>query len=227
MDWSVVVERWPELARGLGQTLLLCAIAAALALAVATLVTFVQLRGSRPWRAVADVYTAVCLGVPLLIIIYLLFYALPEFGVTLSPNTVGVLALALYYAPYFAQVMVAAIKSLPIVQWEAAAAVGLPGWHTVRRVVMPQALPVALPPMTGLLIGVLKDSALLAVVSVPEFMFAAKQAISDTYAPLEIYAAVALSYWVLSATCAGLAAHVERRLTAYRRAAPTQAVSLT
>jgi polar amino acid transport system permease protein len=225
MDWSVVVDSAPELARGLVQSLWLCAVAAVLALVLGAGLTGVQMRSHGVVRRLAEAYTALCLGLPLLIVIYVLFYALPEYGVTLSPHTVGVAALALYYAPYFAQVMGAAVKSISPGQWDAATALGMPAWHCLRRIVLPQALPMALPPMTGLLIGLLKDSALLAVVSVPEFMFAARQAIADTYAPLEIYLAVALVYWVLSTACAAVADAIERRLTAYRRAVPGAATT--
>jgi His/Glu/Gln/Arg/opine family amino acid ABC transporter permease subunit len=216
MDWTVVVERGPDLARGLGQTLVLCAAAAVAALLVGAILTWIQLRAKGVLRWAADVYTAVCLGAPLLIVIYILFFALPEYGVTLSPHTVGVLALALYYAPYFAQVLAGAIRAIPTGQWQAAKALGMRDWQGARHVVLPQALPVALPPATGLLIGLLKDSALLAVVSVPEFMFAAKQAIADTYAPLEIYVTVAVVYWILSMSCAAAADLLERRLSSFR-----------
>lgn len=213
MDWTVVAERWPDLARGLGQTVALCAVAAVAAMLAGALLTWIRLRAAGLLRWAADCYTAVCLGLPLLIVIYILYFALPEYGITLSPHTVGVIALALYYAPYFSQVLAGAIRAIPAGQWQAAKALGMGDWQSARHVVLPQALPVALPPMSGLLIGLLKDSALLAVVSVPEFMFAAKQAIADTYAPLQIYVTVALVYWVLSMSCAAAAGLLESRLS--------------
>jgi polar amino acid transport system permease protein len=215
MDWSVVVERMPDLANGLMQTLWLCALSAVLALTIGAGVTIAQIRGNRLLRWLTEVYTAVCLGLPLLILIYILFYALPLYGVTLSPRVVGVAALSLYYGPYFASVMRAAMLALPPGQSEAASAVGLSRWRTLRRVLLPQALPLMLPPGAGLMIGLLKDSALLAVVSVPEFMFHARQAVSDTYASVEIYVTVALTYWVVASVCAGLATRLERRLTVH------------
>ena len=225
MDGSVVLDRLPQLALGLAQSLQLCAVAATGALALGAGLTWVQLRGSALLVRIAGVYTAICLGLPLLIVIYLLFYALPEYGVTLEPAVVGVLALVLYYAPYFAQVITAAIKSIPPGHAEAAASIGLSRWRAARRILLPQALPILLPPATGLLIGLIKDSALLSVVSVPEFMFAARQAISETYAPLEIYAAVALVYWVLNTACAALAGHIEHRLSAHARPVRTAAAA--
>lgn len=215
MDWSIVFDRLPELASGLLRTLILCAISAVAALALGGLLTLAHLRGKPLVRRIIHVYTALCLGLPLLIVIFILFYALPSWGVVLSSQVVGVLALAIYYGPYFAEVMRAAVQAIPVGQSEAAAAIGLSRWRTARRIVLPLALPLMLPSLAGLMIGMVKDSALLSVVSVPEFMFFAKEAVSETYAPIEIYVAVALTYWVLSASCAFAARWMERRLTAY------------
>jgi His/Glu/Gln/Arg/opine family amino acid ABC transporter permease subunit len=215
MEWSVVVERLPDLARGLVQTLWICAFAAVCGLTIGALVTWTQLRGPRVLKYIAEIYVALCLGIPMLIMIYALFFVLPMYGPTLSPSVVGVCALALYYGPYFAMVMRAAILAFPVGQFEAASAIGLSGIRTVTRILLPQALPIMLPPLAGLLIGMLKDSALLAVVSVPEFMFQARQAVSETYAPLEIYITVALTYWVMSAACSAMARRLEMRLQAH------------
>lgn len=215
MEWSVVIERLPELTDGLLQTLWLCLLSGFIALVIGAGVATIQLRGPALLRSLAGAYTAVCLGLPLLILIYILFYALPLYGLTLSPYVVGVSALAIYYGPYFAAVMRAALLAITPGQIEAAHAIGLSRWRLLRRVLLPQALPLMLPSGAGLMIGLFKDSALLAVISVPEFMFHARQAVSDTYASVEIYVAVALAYWALATVCASLAERLERRLTAH------------
>jgi polar amino acid transport system permease protein len=215
MDWSIVFERLPALAGGLLRTLMLFAISALAALTLGGVLTLAHMRGRPLVRLLVHIYTALCLGLPLLIVIYILFYALPGYGVVLSSQVVGVLALAIYYGPYFAEVMRAAVQAIPVGQSEAASAIGLSRWRTARRIILPLALPLMLPSLAGLMIGMIKDSALLSVVSVPEFMFFAKEAVSETYAPIEIYVAVALTYWVLSASSAVAARWMERRLTAY------------
>jgi polar amino acid transport system permease protein len=215
MDWSIVFDRLPALASGLLRTLMLFVISALAAVTLGGVLTLVHMRGKPLLRLLVQIYTALCLGLPLLIVIYILFYALPGYGVVLSSQVVGVLALAIYYGPYVAEVMRAAIQAIPTGQTEAASAIGLSRWRTARRILLPLALPLMLPSLAGLMIGMIKDSALLSVVSVPEFMFFAKEAVSETYAPIEIYVAVALTYWVLSASCAFAARWMERRLTAY------------
>jgi polar amino acid transport system permease protein len=123
--------------------------------------------------------------------------------------------------------MAGALRSIAPGHREAAAALGLPALRTLRRILLPQALPIMLPTMTGLLIGLFKDSALLAVVSVPEFMFAARQVIAETYAPLEVYATVALAYWLLSLVCAAVGSRLEQHLGAYQRRAAAPSMPST
>ncbi|QTF58237.1 amino acid ABC transporter permease [Stutzerimonas frequens] len=219
MDLAVILNYAPILFDGLLYTLGLSFIAAIAALALGGLLAWIRLRSrSRMLQMVARCYTDFILSLPLLVLIYVLFFILPEYGVTLSSPTVGISALTLYYGPYLAQVLRAAFESIPQGQFEACKALGLSRWQTFRHVALQQALPVAIPPATGLFIGLMKDSALLSVVSVEEFMYAAKQAISESYAPLEIYLAVALCYWLVTLAIDTAAGALERRLTRHRAA---------
>lgn len=218
MDFSIIVERAPQLLSGLMNTIEISVLGAFFAFLVGIAVTLIHFRARSVLRIVAMTYTALCLGLPLLVLIYVLFYVLPDFGILLEPKVVGVAALALYYGPYFAEVMRSSIQAIPAGQFEAATAVGLPPLRTMRRVILPQALPLMLPPLAGLLIGLIKDTALLSVVSVHEFMYFAKEAVSDTYAPLEIYLTVAFVYWVLTTALAAATGRTERRLLAYQMA---------
>ena len=96
--------------------------------------------------------------------------------------------------------------------FEAGVTIGMSPVAIARRIIAPQALPLLLPTMTGLLIGLVKDSALLSVISVHEFMFAAKAVVSDTYAPLEVYFVVAMVYWAVTSVIHFSTRHWERRL---------------
>ncbi|WP_215845702.1 amino acid ABC transporter permease [Candidatus Pantoea bituminis] len=218
MDWQAILDSLPSLGNGMVATLKLCLIAALCSLLWGALMATVMMRASRFWQRLLQAYTALTLALPLLVVIYMLYFVLPEYDITFSSPQVGVLALTLYYAPYIAQVIRSAIEALPLGQWEACRVLGLSRSEQLRDVVLPQALPQMLSPLVGLMIGLIKDSALLSIVSVQEFMYAAKQAISATYAPLEIYLTVALCYWVLNSLIDWLARHLEFRMTRYRRA---------
>ena len=217
MDFTVIGQYAPALLDGLLYSLALSAIAVLTSLAFAGWLTWVELRGrSRALKILSRSYCDFILGLPLLVLIYVLFFILPEYGITLSSPAVGVTALTLYYGPYFAQVLRAAFGTIAKGQFEACRVLGLSRWNTFRDVALLQALPIAIPPTAGLVIGLLKDSALLSIVSVEEFMYAAKQAISQSYAPLEIYLAVALCYWLITLAIDATANSLERRLTRHR-----------
>ncbi len=217
MDWSAVRQSAPELWQGMQVTLLLCLCSACCALFGGVILAWLNRRAPGLLQPLLKGYTALTLGLPLLVVVYLLYFVLPEYGIELSSPVVGVAALTLYYAPYVAQVIRTALQGIPRGQWEATRTLGLSPWQALRDVILPQALPQMLSPLVGLLIGLIKDSALLSVVSVREFMYQAKQAISQTYAPLEIYLTVALIYWVINTLIDSLARHVEHRMTRYRQ----------
>ncbi|WP_293794491.1 amino acid ABC transporter permease [uncultured Pantoea sp.] len=218
MDWQAIITSLPSLGDGLLATLQLCLVAALCSLLWGALLAVLLMRASPFWLRLLNLYSGLTLALPLLVVIYLLYFVLPEYDITLSSPVVGVMALTLYYAPYIAQVIRSAIDALPQGQWEACRVLGLSRSEQLRDVVLPQTLPQMLSPLVGLMIGLIKDSALLSIVSVQEFMYAAKQAISDTYAPLEIYLTVALCYWLLNSVIDWLARCLESRMTRYRRA---------
>ncbi|KKB63436.1 polar amino acid ABC transporter permease [Robbsia andropogonis] len=218
-DLDVLSGHWSDLAQGFGGTLWLCAAGAVMSSLLGGLLTMGQRCGA-PWLVtLIRGYTALTLGLPLLVLLYVTFFVLPDFGVLLPAPLVGTATLAIYYGPYVAEVMHAAIDAVPAGSIEAGIAIGMSPAKITRRIIAPQALPLLLPTLTGLLIGLLKDSALLSVISVHEFMFAAKAVVSDTYAPLEVYFVVALVYWAATSVIHLLTRHWERRLDSTQRVA--------
>jgi polar amino acid transport system permease protein len=218
-DLSVLSGYWQELATGFASSLWLCAASAAMSGALGLLLTVGQRRGA-PWlAALIRGYTALTLGMPLLVLLYVAFFVLPDFGVLLPAPVVGTVTLAVYYGPYVAEVIQAAVAAVPAGTVEAGVAIGMSPFAIARRIIAPQALPLVLPTLTGLLIGLVKDSALLSVISVHEFMFAAKAVVSDTYAPLEIYFVVAMVYWAATSVIHFSTRHWEHRLGRTRRVA--------
>jgi polar amino acid transport system permease protein len=197
-DLGVLAGYWTGLASGFGSTVWLCIASGTTAIVLGILLATGQRRGGRLLARLIRAYTAVTLGLPLLVLLYVTFFVLPDFGVLLPARFVGVATLAIYYAPYVAEAINAAVTAVPAGTIEAGIAIGMSPVAITRNIVVPQALPLLLPTMTGLLIGLIKDSALLSVISVHEFMFAAKEVVSATYAPLEVYFVVALVYWAVT-----------------------------
>jgi polar amino acid transport system permease protein len=211
-DLGVIGAHIPALLEGFRDTLGLCIASAVLTGVLGIALTVGKRRGPRLVVALIDGYVSITLALPLLVLLYVTFYVLPDFGLLLPAPLVGVLTLAIYYAPYVAQVIHAAIDAVPAGTVEAGVAIGMSPFSIARRIVAPQALPLLLPTLTGLLIGLFKDSALLSVISVHEFMFAAKGVVSETYAPLEVYFVVALVYWATTAALNHATRQWERRI---------------
>lgn len=218
-DLEVLSGHWPELVQGLGGTIWLCAAGAVMSSVLGVLLTIGQRRGAVWLVALIRGYTALTLGLPLLVLLYVTFFVLPEFGVLLPAPLIGTVTLAIYYGPYVAEVIQAAIAAVPAGTIEAGVATGMSPARIARRIIAPQAMPLLLPTLTGLSIGLIKDSALLSMISVHEFMFAAKAVVSDTYAPLEVYFVVALVYWAATSVIHLSTRHWERRLGRAQRVA--------
>jgi polar amino acid transport system permease protein len=218
-DLSVLSGYWLGLVRGFGSTICLSLVSGAMAGALGILLTIGQRRGGSLLAALIRGYTSITLGLPLLVLLYVMFFVLPDFGVLLPATLVGTVTLAIYYAPYVAEIIRAAVEAIPAGTVEAGVAIGMSPFAIARRIVAPQALPLLLPALTGLMIGLVKDSALLSVISVHEFMFAAKGVVSDTYAPLEVYFVVALVYWAATSIIHFSSRQWERRLGRTQRVA--------
>ncbi len=221
-DVELILSVLPALANGAVMTLIISAIAGLLALALGAILA--ALRESR-WallRTAALFYIDAMRGIPPFVLLLITFYLLPSTGLLLDPPTTGVVALAAYYCAYVAEVVRGALHAVPGGQCEAALTVGMTRSQIARRITIPQALGLMLPPLGGLMIGLVKESALLSVISVSELTFEAKQAVSLTYAPFEIYALAAAGYWTLTLAIEASFRFMERRVTHYRAASPDQ-----
>ncbi|MFL5302391.1 MAG: ABC transporter permease subunit, partial [Anaeromyxobacteraceae bacterium] len=170
--WARVTERYPKtfllFARGAAFTLVLSLASMALAVVVGAVVASLRAYGTPPLRWLAIGYTEFVRGTPLLVQLIMIYFGLPELGVKLDPFVAGWLALGLNYAAAEAENYRAGMESVPVAQHEAAAALGLSRWQTLRDVIAPQAVRVAIPPMTNDVIAILKDSSLVSIVTLTE-----------------------------------------------------------
>lgn len=218
--WERVRTRYPALvpvfAKGAALTLVVSLAAMALAVALGVCVALVRRSRVRPLRAVATAYVEFFRGTPLLVQLTMVYFGLPELGVELNPFVAGVLALGLNYAAAEAENYRAGLESVPKGQLEAAAVLGLSPWQTLRHVVGPQAIRVAIPPMTNDFIALLKDSSLVSVVTLTELTKTYGNLASSTRDHLGLGVVVALAYLLLGLPFARLAraaeAHFGRHL---------------
>jgi len=216
MDWAVVWKYLPVMLEGFRLTLLLWPIGVALALLLGVLLLAAGRTGMAPLVLATRVYTEVILGIPILVLAYVIYFVLPKFGIVLSEVTAGLITIMLHYSPYMAEVMRGAVNAIPAGQIEAARTVGMSRGQIARRVILPLALGLMLPPLTGVCIGLMKDTAVFSFISVHEFFYQTKQTVSRTYAPFETWIMVAVIYYIVLSAFEQAMRMVERRVTRYR-----------
>jgi polar amino acid transport system substrate-binding protein len=216
-----VRDRYPRLmplfARGALLTLLVSLCSMALAMVLGMALALARSFGNRALRAIATVYIEFVRGTPLLVQLTMIYFGLPELGLDLNPFTAGVIALGLNYAAAEAENYRAGLESVPIGQQEAAWALGLSRWQTLRHVVAPQAIRVAIPPVTNDFIALLKDSSLVALVTMTELNKTYMNLASSTRDHLGLGLVVALWYLVIGLPFARLARYAEARLGRHLR----------
>ena len=175
-NWPVFRDALPLLLDGLWITILLGAVSIVAGLVTGLLMALIRLYGMRPLRAAARIYIDVFRSIPLLVLLVLVYYALPFVGIRLTSFTAAATALSLVSCAYTAEIFRAGIEALPKGQFEAADAIGLGFFSSMRDVILPQAFRIVVPPLTSNCINVLKDTALASVVAMPDLLKQATQA---------------------------------------------------
>jgi polar amino acid transport system permease protein len=209
-NWDILVRSVPILLRGLKNTLLLGATAIVLGGLLGVAVCLVRLYAPRAFRLLAIAYIDVLRAVPVLVVLILIYYALPFVGISFSSFTSASLALVLVLSAFTAEVVRAGIESTPKGQFEAAQALGLSFTLTMWKVILPQAIRIVIPPHTSNCVSIMKDTSLASVVAMPDLL---KQA-TDTQAlmanPTPLIGA-AVIYVVLLWPMVRLVGYLEKR----------------
>lgn len=184
-----------------------------LGLPLGLLVALARLSPFAALRGLSSLFVSFMRGTPLLVQIFVIYYGLPSLGITLNPVMGGVIALTLNAAAYLSETIRAAILSIPKGQWEAATSLGLTSGQTMRLIVLPQATRVALPSLSNTLIGLVKDTSLVSVITVVELLRSAQLVIARTFEPFGPYLAAALIYWLISSLLELVQKALERRFS--------------
>ncbi len=175
-NWKVLVDAMPQLWSGLFVTLQLGLLAIVLGLVGGLLLSLVRMYGPAPLRWVSGVYIDIFRSIPMLVLLILMYYALPFVGIRMSSFWAATTTLSLVSCAYTAEIFRAGLQAIPAGQREASEALGLSFLQTLRDVMLPQAVRIVIPPMTSNCINVLKDTALASVVAMPDLLKQATQA---------------------------------------------------
>jgi His/Glu/Gln/Arg/opine family amino acid ABC transporter permease subunit len=211
--WQVVQDAaWPMLRGLLVGTIPLTIVCFVCCLVIALAAALARLSSLRVLAGVARVYISVIRGTPLLVQLFIVFFGLGQVGIKLDPYLAAGIAFSLNVGGYAAEIVRAAILSVPRGQYEAATVIGMDYWQSMRRIVLPQAARIAVPPLSNTLLSLVKDTSLASLVLVPELFRQAEvaAALSTEYLPL--YALAALYYWVVCYLITLAQGPLERRL---------------
>jgi len=163
-----------------------------------------------PLRWLIKIYVEAIRGTPLLLQLIYVYYVLPEIGIRLSSFTAGILALTLNYSAYLSEVYRGGIQAVATGQHDAAAALGMTRTLAMRRIILPQAIRVVIPPLGNYFISLFKDTALCSVVSIQEVIFTAQILAARNFQYFTLYTVVGLMYFAVSFPAARLVAYLER-----------------
>ncbi|MCW6511814.1 amino acid ABC transporter permease [Lichenifustis flavocetrariae] len=205
--FAVLRDHAGLLAQGLLLTVLLASAGIVAGLVLAVPLALAKLSRHRVVRGLGTELIELLRNMPFVVLLVVVHFGAPRLLIRFAPSTSGVVALALYGAAYFAEVLRGAFLSVPRGQTEGAHALGLTGRATLIAVVAPQTTAAAVPPGRVVAVMLLKDSAVLSIISVPELTHAAMRIQAESFATVPVFAALALLYWLMTL---GLSAAVDR-----------------
>ena len=215
LDFSPVLADWGMLMSGAAVTVEVTAASLLLGCLVGLLVGIGRLNPRRRLvYGLCSAYLVFFRGTPLLVQLFIWFFGLPQFGLMLPAFACGVVGLGLYSGAYVSEIVRGAIQSVDRGQNEAARSLGMSAGQAMRKIIIPQAVVRMIPPLGNEFIALIKNSALVSLLTIHDLMHEGQKIISVSYRSLEVYLAVALIYLVLTSATSGALRLIERRLRA-------------
>lgn len=214
--WQLFLDSfWPIVLGGVSGTVPLALASFVIGLVLALGVALLRLAKNRVLSGIARFYVSVIRGTPLLVQLFVIFYGLPSLGLTIDPWPSAIIAFSLNVGGYAAEIIRAAILSVPKGQWEAGYTIGMSHATTLCRVILPQAARVSVPPLSNTFISLVKDTSLASLILVTELFREAQQIAAFSQEFMLLYLEAALVYWIF---CLGLSSGqslIEKRLDRY------------
>lgn len=211
---SFLEEFLPLLPEAIGMTAMLSVVSFVLGSALGALIALMRLSRYRMLRIATWGFVAFFRGTPLLILILLIYFGLPQYGVEFPPIQAAIVAFSLYAAAYLSEHFRAAITGVDQGQWEAAQSIGMSHPRLLRRIIFPQAVRLATPSVTGQFIHLVKDTSLALVIAVPELTAMAQRVGSATFRTMDAYMVAAVAYLLLNLVLTVGQGQLEKRMEA-------------
>lgn len=216
-DWSVIARNWDKLIDALLLGLWLAVISLAIGCIIGILTAYARLSGKKWLSGPVWAYVEFIRCTPLLLLIFFLYFGLPEFDINFLDKTESfVLSLSLYAGAYMSEVFRAGLSSIPKQYVEAAKAIGLRPWQRQAYVVLPVMFRITLPAVSNNLISLFKDTSLAAAIAVPELTFIARQINANTFRVMEVWLTASALYLATAYLIAIALRQLERRYASIR-----------
>jgi L-cystine transport system permease protein len=216
LNWDLVWSSFGPLISGaVTGTIPLTLASFALGLALALMVALMRLSRNAVLSGAGRFYVSVIRGTPLLVQLFVIFYGLPTVGVKLDPWPSAIIAFSLNVGGYAAEIIRAAILSVPKGQWEAGHTIGMSQGQALRRIILPQAARVSVPPLSNTFISLVKDTSLASLILVTELFRIAQQIAAFSQEFMVLYLEAALIYWVICLALSSGQSALEKRLDRY------------
>ena len=205
----------PLLKAGIAYTVPLAIISFAFGIILALFTALARISGVKPLEAIARFYVWIFRGTPLIVQLFIIFYGLPKVGIIIDPWPSAVIGFTLNVGAYASETIRAAIQSIPKGQWEAAYSMGMTYPQALRRIILPQAARVSVPPLANTFISLVKDTSLAATITLAEMFQVGQRVSAATYEPLWIYMEVAFIYLMFCTVLSRLQNALEKKLGRY------------
>lgn len=211
-DYLQLLEAYfPYIAKGAVVTIELTLVALIGSVLIGLMTTFAKLSTLRPLSFLAGVYIELIRATPALLQLFIIYFGLTSFGLRLDPFTAAGITLSMVGGAYAAEIFRAGIEAVDRGQFEAARSLGMPTPLAMRRIILPQAAVIILPPFTNFVISMIKDTSLALTISVPEIMYRSYDASSQSFKSMAIYSMAAIIYLAICLPLSGFARVLERR----------------
>ncbi|NYV66829.1 ABC transporter permease subunit [Bacillus sp. Gen3] len=210
-DIKLAIESFPYVMQGIGYTVLISLVSMLLGLILGFFIALGRMSNKWLFRIPARLYISFMRGVPILVFLFILYFGLPMIGIEFTAVTAAIIGFSLNSAAYMAEINRSAIASVDKGQWEAASSLGFTYWQTMRKIILPQAVKLALPPLSNVYLDLIKGTSLAAMITVPELFQKAKIVGGREYDYMTMYIVAALIYWGICSIISILQNYLEKR----------------
>ncbi|MBS4912656.1 MAG: amino acid ABC transporter permease [Veillonella sp.] len=211
-DWSLIWDNFPLLLAGAGITIQITAMSVGCGFIIGMFASLARLSRFKIVRILVKCYVELFRGTPLLVQIFMIYFALPKLlHQPINPYVAAVTACSINSGAYVSEIFRAGIQSIDKGQMEAGRSLGLTWAQTMRYIIMPQAFKAIIPPLGNEFIAMMKDTSLVSVIGFEELTRRGQLIIARTYGSFEIWSAVALIYLIMTLSISQLVAYLERR----------------